>query len=256
MNNPEKKKREYMNQDELVEDFEKTYSKPKLRKWLQGIANRNKDLVDLFILGQPKNPYYRPKDNRPITKWDNEYFALVNWIIPMKKYKYKEVSWEHYCNSKNVKRSSIIPFVRTNGLKYWLLGTFRDYDNNNPILSDFGGKCEEEDRKDECPSLKCALRELGEESKDLLNIPVKNAINEGNYTIFEGTYENEKIYFIIVELEYENVRNIPENFKNKKWDKEFLGSLNFYRQRDIQTDIYKTAKNLTDFIDYLYKTGQ
>ena len=76
------KKREFMNDEELIQDFNKRYSnKP---RWLELIANDNKYYVNKFILGKPKNPFYK-QDNSFIKKGDKEYYALTDWIIPNKK---------------------------------------------------------------------------------------------------------------------------------------------------------------------------
>ena len=249
------KKPEFMEKEELIQRFNTRYSSSSKRKFLEGIANKNRNLVNKFILGKEKNPYYTPNDVSPITRNDNEYYALINWIIPQYRYKYKEVSWEDYCEDKNVWRSGVIPVVKIDGFNYWLLGSFHDYENtNNPILSDFGGACEEKD-KGRCTAYSCARREMLEETKNLLPGLVHAAISRGDVAILKG--ENldfkESIYFIFVELEYEDVKDISEQFKNKEWPKENFGNLGFYSQKDIKSGKYRTSKNLTDFLDYLGK---
>ena len=267
--------REYMTQKELVADFNSRYSKHKNRKWLDGIADKNVRLVNRLILGAEKNPFYG-QGIGPITRKDNEYYALVDWILPKKQYKYSEVSWDTYCQLweleartlriiPGVSRSSIIPVVKIDGVNYWMLANFHDYENSgDPILMDFGGACEPDDAlASACPSLSCAFRELAEESKVLLNSYVREAIDAGNIAIIEGTNYNwqkqkeEKINFLFVELDYEKVKDIPEVFstlpnpKNKEGRSENLGQLGFYKQKDIRAHKYRTSKNLTDFISFL-----
>jgi len=250
---------ENMSQDELIVRFNNRYSKNKYRNWLQRIADKNQNLVKRFILNHEKNPYYRD-GNGPITKYDNEYYALINWIIPVKSYNYREISWDEYCKN-SVFRSSIIPVVKMGNVNYWLLGSFRDYENSKePILSDFGGKCEEEDiyeSKSGCPALTCARRELHEENKGLLTELVNTAINKGNLAIIQGKTYEDNVNFIFVELDYDEVKNIPREFKTVEWDgEELLGNLNFYKQSDLKTGRYRTSKNLTDLLQYLYRTKQ
>ena len=254
-------KREFMSDDQLRDDFNKRFSKSSRRRWLEGIARRNRDLVNKFILGANKNAFYTPFDRSSITKNDNEYYALVDWIIPTKSYNYREanrdIAYEKYCENRNVSRSSIIPIVKLENSNYWLLNNFKDYeDTNDPILADFGGKCEAEDRDNSCPPLKCAERELNEESKGLLTNFVRKAIEEGNIAILEGTSrDGDKINFLFVELNYEDVKDIPERF-NAIPSEERLGKLGFYKQRDVKSGKYRTSKNLTDLLLFLYRTRQ
>jgi len=252
-------KPEFMTKNQLIERFNKRYSENKRRRFLDKIAVRNRKLVNKYILGQKKNPYFTPNDTRPITRNDNEYYALINWIIPQDNYKYKEVPWNEYCNDKNLFRSGVIPIVKINGLNYWLLANFHDYEGtDNPILSDFGGRCEDRDRNGICPAADCMLRELHEESKSLLTQKVKKSMEQGNLAILKGEnyYRREpNIYFVFVELDYEKVKNINEEFKAKPWPKENFGSLGFYRQKDVKSGKYRTSKNLTDLLDYMERYG-
>lgn len=249
-----------------------------LKPFLNNMAEKNQMLINKWILGKPKNLYYKVNNVSPINKNDNEYYALILWTIPSKIYDYKELNkrsnnfWNKYCNSTNTIRSSIIPFVNFEGKKIWLLGSFHDYDNTeNPILTDFGGKCEAEDRRNKCPNLRCAMRELEEESKNLLSEVINSAIqNQDNYTVFEGTYiknkhskypKNEHIYFMFVQVKYDDVKDIPTLFSQKKSESlelgkqvEKLGKLGFYDQNDLLNFKYRTSKNLTDLIMYFNKS--
>lgn len=254
-------KPEFMTKKQFVERFNKRYSNPKKRRFLDKIADRNRYLVNNYILGWKKNSYFTPNDTRPITRRDNEYYALINWIIPQDNYKYNEVSWDTYCKDKNVLRSGVIPIVKIDGLNYWLLGNFHDYEETDmPILSDFGGRCEEKDVKGICPAADCMLRELHEETKGLLSYKVKESMEQGNLAVLKGTnyYRGPNVYFVFVELDYEDVRNISEEFKKKPWESESgktenFGSLGFYRQKDVKSGRYRTSKNLTDLLDYMYR---
>ena len=150
------KNREFMNDEELIQDFNKRYSnKP---RWLEVIANDNNYYVDKFILGKLKNPFYK-QGNSFIKKGDKEYYALTDWIIPNKKYQYiHNITWKEFCNDKNVVRSSIIPVVKINDENYWILGSFKDYqETENPILIGFGGQCEKKDKKRGCPAINLSL---------------------------------------------------------------------------------------------------
>ena len=248
-------------------DFPKQYvvAREYMRK-LDKIARGEPYLVEKWIVGQKKNPKYKQERRGDvITKMDTEFLALTAWLLPDVRYKYKQVRQEEMCKFGNGEyklfRSSIIPIVNIDGVNHWLLGSFADYaETGNPILSDFAGRCERYDMKEPCPATACALRELNEESKGLLIGPVKEAMkNPRNVAVFEGVNEEvkEKVYFIFVSLKYEDVSEIPNLFsqtdmsemnKNKK---EKLGPLSFYKQTDIKSFKFRTAKNLTDFLFYL-----
>ena len=178
---------------EKITFFYEKFSKNYQRNRLQKIANRNSFLVNKFILNQQKNPFYTPNDTSPITKKDNEYFALIDWIIPEINYNYKIISVIDYLKTEKVYRSSIIPVVKINGENYWLLGNFYDYENSgDPILADFGGKCNE----NETP-FQCALRESSEESNKLLFNLLENVSNNDYIAIYEGTSNvNKETVFI------------------------------------------------------------
>ena len=239
---------------------------------LDRVARRESYLVKKWILGQEKNRKYKQeRGENKITKMDIEYLALVGWLLPDVRYEYKQVKQEEMCkfrNSETAKnkqyklfRSSIIPVVNIDGVNHWILGSFADYaDTENPILSDFAGRCESYDLKEKCPVTACAMRELEEESKGLLTKYVTEAMtNPRNVAVFEGVNEDkkEKVYFIFVSLKYEDTKEVPSQFsktdmseinKNKK---EKLGPIAFYKQSDVKNFKFRTAKNLTDFIFFL-----
>ena len=256
-------------------DFPKQYvvAREYMRK-LDKVARSEPYLVEKWILGQEKNRKYKQeRGGNTITKMDTEYLALVGWLLPDVRYGYKQVKQEEMCkfrtsetpNFKDKKyklfRSSIIPVVNIDGVNHWILGSFADYaDTENPILSDFAGRCESFDLKEKCPVTACAMRELEEESKGLLTKIVTEAMkNPRNVAVFEGVNEEKKevLYFIFVSLKYEDTKEIPYQFlqtdmsemnKNKK---EKLGPIAFYKQSDVKNFKFRTAKNLTDFIFFL-----
>lgn len=244
---------------EKVADFNKRYGyhNKSNRDSLDKIAYNNKNLIKKFILGKAKNPFYTPYNTSPIKEQDNEYYALIQWIIPKERLDYKIVGWQEYCSGKNVIRSSFIPVVKINGVNHWLLGSFHDYEKtNNPILSDFGGTCEAKDKKTNCTAFNCALRELNEESEGGLSKIVDESIINGNMVIYQATLRNNyKIYFTFVELDYDSVKDFLEYFKTiknvKTIGEEKFGKIELYNQKDIKGGKYRTSKNLTDFLDFL-----
>lgn len=233
-------------------------------------AKNNKELVEKWILKKPKNPYYtninKDENKDIINEGDNEYYALIEWIIPDKKYQYTEIipSLEIFCkdykfvngrivkNQKKLTRSSFIPVVNINGKQYWMLGSFHDYSNTKtPILMDFGGSCNEFEDMKGCPPLACAFRELEEESKGLLPQIIDNIKNLQKVVFIQGETKDEIIYFIFVFLEYNDVKHIPRIFldiKNPKYEK--LGPIDFYDKDKLFNREYRTSKNLTDLITF------
>ena len=270
--------------------FEERLKKPKQKEYLSRVANYqtkgkllNAKLIKEWIVGAPSNPFFVENRNKKrIEVKDIEYYALIDSIIPATNYDYREISlndFEHNCqryDEYSLRRASFIPLVNIEGQRYWLLGNFHDYANtDNPILMDFGGRCENIDKKQTCPAITCAARELLEESHHLLYniiLDVFNRNDKDKIAIFEGRNEKnkEKVYFFVVELPYESVKDIPAIFdeinisilrrqrereynypKIKKEEK--LGPLHFYLQSDIKKRKYRTSKNLTDFVSYLNK---
>jgi hypothetical protein len=245
-------------------------------------------LIDKWILNK------KSKKGTPISRQDNEYFQLINWLLPSVNYNYKELTWDNFLSNMKsldkvqLKRAGIIPVVKLNDVNYWLLGSFHDYEKaglNNYILTDFGGTCEKLDLENEYPILKsskneysnfrnsgvlkCALREAHEESLGLLNSALNDALMnaEKNVTVFLGENNNENIleniYFFIIEVKYELIVSVLEEFPdlekkkrrlrqyNRKKKVENYGPIGLYKQDDIRARIYRTSKNLTDFISFL-----
>jgi len=260
-----------------VSQYLERYSNPKNTNYLEIKVKKNEDLVKKWILGRPKNPYYPSNKEGDIQKDDLEYYALLDWTLPRINYKYELfemnniLEYNKYCSRNNYKivRSSIIPVVKINNENHWILGTFHDYkDQENLIIADFGGKCEKEDETKQnilgfepeetyyfrCKPLNCALRELEEESRGVLTKIIKERIqNYQNIVVFEGSNYNrkEKIYFMFVLLDYNEVKDAPYNFQQKKQKEkkgEKLGNINFFPQNDIFSRKLRTSRDLTDLI--------
>ncbi len=234
------------------------YSRPEKNR-IDKIASNERYLTNKWILGKEKNPYYKQENpGNEINRYDIEYLALADWILPKTRFAYREVTRAQMCVPDEYKliRASIIPIVDFRGEKCWLLGSFHDYEKtDNPILTDFGGTCEESDRRKPCPATYCALRELQEESKGLLMGPILDSMKDKNkMAIFEGKNDyKEKLYFIFVSVNYETIKHIPQQFMHtdRLDGKEKFGPINFYAQFDIKKYSFRTAKNLTDFINFL-----
>lgn len=239
-----------------MKKFNKKYTNSKNRVWLSEIAKRNQKLVDQFILGKRKNPYYTPTDTSGINEEDNEFYALVDWIVPAKTYRYKMASWEEFTNDKSASRVGIIPIINVEGDNYWLLGQFHDYVKTpDPILSDLGGQCEKSEN-----SYDCLFRELREESNEKLTNLIRRNLEDAVenrswmqiYKGFHGGKSPDTIYFIFVNTEYNEFLNNPRLYtENTGKTGESFGSRSFYNQQDLLNRRYRTAKNLTDFINYL-----
>lgn len=237
-----------------VEKFNKDYGyyNQSNRNRLRKLADKNRNLVNKFILGKPKNPFYTPRDTSLITERDNEYYALIQWTFPREKYTYKEVGLKEFLNDKAA-RVGIIPVVKKDDVNYWLLGSFADYENTpNPILADFGGGCKASDKS----PLVCGERELREESKDLLTELFNDAIEDDGMAILQGTNYSGKtrIYFLFVELDLYDVDKVMREFPDAppyKDNKEHFGNLRLYKQSDVKSGKYRTSKNLTDLLSYL-----
>jgi hypothetical protein len=252
-------------------EFARKYKVRTVRESLDDIAREEKYLVDRWILDNEKNPHYRidyrTERDKYIQRGDAEYYALIDWTLPSTTYKYREIkitedNFSSYCNTDKkykLKRSSIIPIVKIGKENYWMLGSFADYEKTgNPILSDFAGSCEKSDLKNICPPISCAFRELHEEVKGLLDEIIQKAMADyKNVACFEGISEKkgEKIFFLFVYLDYNDVKSIPSLFletdrlDHNKHEK--LGPIGFYKQSDVKKYRYRLAKNLTDFIGYL-----
>jgi len=266
----------------MANSFPKRYYREFNQKRLERIGDGN-NLTNQWILGKERNPYYLDKDTKYVTKRNIEYFALVDWTLPTIRYKYKQLKKEEYYKllredeeerkeKKNIKvvRASFLPMVRMyrneNGREkmenYYFLGNFHDYeDTDMPILADFGGKCENKDRN----FLECAKRELGEESKHLLD----DVINEelklfdedfDRIEVYEGREEksDEMVIFFVLLLEkdYDFFEKINIEFKELPRGKEFFGAPALYKQKDVKSRKYRTSKNLTDFVSFLNRRSK
>ena len=158
-------------------------------------------------------------------------------------------------------RSSFIPYIIIDEQIYWLLGSFHDFPE---VKVDFGGKC----RKGENP-IKCAFRELREETRGVLVEPVRQALADGRAVVFKG-YNNhrsvkhydKRVIFILVNMTNQlddldkiqfSIDSVPTITKEK------FGPLNFYAERDIfhgrdsqnrGIRLY-TSYALTDFVQFL-----
>ena len=154
-------------------------------------------------------------------------------------------------------RSSYIPYIVIDGTKYWLLGSFFDFPE---IKVDFGGKCE----RGEGP-IPCASRELQEETRGVLNEPVRRALADGRGTIYKGynlarsdKNRNKRVIFIMVDMtDYlEDLDEIQKEIEqSERITNEKFGPLDFYREPDVLRGM-DTRKNnnriytslaLTDF---------
>ena len=210
-------------------EFSKKFGKRDFLDKLDIVAANNSPLVEKWILNSKKNPIY--KYNKGIvTKGSTEYYALIDWTLPDTKYQYKVIKLKDLNDDYKLKRSSIIPFVKVNNQKYWLLGSFHDYEKTNtPILTDFAGTCEKRDfGKNRPAALECALRELHEESKGLLDDIVEKRLTEDNVVVFEGKNEQKKekviFIFVLIDMKEKEFENIQERF-NQSYSKEKFGPL-------------------------------
>ena len=213
---------------------------------------------------------YQRTDMRQRTTETKEERPSDKYTTPKVNYEYQTVSWEEfmadrYTGYKSV-RSSFIPTVIKDGERHWLLGSFHDFPNE--ILMDFGGSCVKWDppRKysqgqNQSKNLQhqfgCAMLELNEESKGLLVQPVLHSLGTVKPVVYRGTDRNrsEYVWFVLVQLPYEKVVNIPAEFLVAPYvhEGEELGPLGFYKESDIlgANFQHRTSQNLTDFINYL-----
>lgn len=185
-----------------------------------------------------------------------------NYTIPKIRYEYDEVSLETFMGNKYdgfiTVRSSIIPYVIVNDEIYWILGSFHDYPRD--ILMDFGGRClisSQHERKNYQHQFGCAMLELNEESKGLLVKPVLASMGTNEIFIYRGrdNYHKEYVWFVMVQLDYDEVKPLVDRFESTLYvhEGEKLGPLGFYKESDIISNNHRTSSNLTDFINY-YRT--
>ncbi len=209
-------------------------------------------------------------DRSQLTTEPKEQRPGDNYTRPKVKYEYRNVTWEEfisdrYTGYKSV-RSSFIPIVIIDEERHWLLGSFHDFPND--ILMDFGGSCIKWDpprkyahgrtqSKNFQHQFGCAMLELNEESKGLLVQPVLHSLGTNKPVVYRGTNRDRKeyVWFVLVQLPYEKVTNIPHEFEVSPYvhEEEKLGPLGFYKEREIlgKNFQHRTAQNLTDFINYL-----
>ena len=179
---------------------------------------------------------------------------------PKINYKYEQVSWEMFMNDtgdyKTV-RSSFIPYIKSFGEDYWILGSFHDH---RDILTDFGGSCilfgsfKGIQRRNYQHAFGCAMLELNEESKGLLVKPVLASLGLNEIAIYRGIDElrKEYVWFVMVPLNYHVAKIAVDSFEvTPNISNELLGPINFYRYNDIINKKYRTSRNLTDFVNYL-----
>lgn len=188
---------------------------------------------------------------------------------PKTEYYYEKVPWEAFLDNtytgyKTI-RSSFIPFVKRNGKCYWVLGSFHDYPKD--ILTDFGGSCihwdpprqyiqkGQKQMRNYQHQFGGAMVELYEESKGLLVQPVLGSLAKNKPKVFRGTddIKKEYVWFVMVELDYENIKNIGKQFQKTPYvseDEEF-GPIDFYEESHILTGKYRSSRNLNDFINFL-----
>ena len=197
---------------------------------------------------------------------------IKKYTEPKIRYRYRRMSWDNYISDEytgyRTVRSSIIPVTTINGETYWLLGSFWDFPKE--ILTDIGGACkmwEPKAIKGQPPPRKqernrksnfgCAIIELYEESKGLLVKPVLKflgSLDNDDIYIYEGIdyKQKERVIFIFVPLDYNEIRFIPEQFislPDPIYEK--LGPIDFYAEEDILAKRYYTSRNLTDFVNFL-----
>jgi len=222
-----------------------------------------------IITRNPRTTNVIVRSNCVITREGDQY------TIPKTIYNYQIVPWEAFLDNtytgyKSV-RSSFIPYVNILNERFWLLGSFHDFPRD--ILMDFGGSCVLWDPPKEFAQGRyqsknyqhqfgCAFLELNEESKGLLVQPVLKSLGTSKPVVYRGTDDKTKehVWFVMVELEYESVKNITRDFDAAPYvlKGEELGPLDFYKEVEL-LDIkskYRTARNLTDFINYLRTLDQ
>jgi len=192
------------------------------------------------------------------------------YTVPTTQYEYRKMPWEAFLDNtytgyKSV-RSSFIPYVVQNGIRYWVLGSFHEYPRD--ILMDFGGSCiiwdppkkyaqGRRQRRDYQHQFGGAMLELNEESKGLLVQPVLRSLGTTKPDVYRGTCEKKKehVWFVMVELEYEEVSEIVRVFDDAPYilKDEPLGPIDFYKESIVlqKKSPYRTSKNLTDFVYYL-----
>ena len=214
----------------------------------------------------------RNKNNNRNVRLSAKEKRAIGYTTPKVRYRYELTNWNDYMANKydgyrNI-RSSFIPVTTINDETYWLLGSFWDYPND--ILADFGGSCKmweppaikgkpvpkSQERNRQAP-FGCAMIELHEESKGLLDQPILRSLgilDKNGFQIYQGKDDRrkEKVYFMFIPLNYEEVKDIPtifETLPNPETEK--FGPLGFYKETDILQNKFRPTRNLQDFINFL-----
>jgi len=253
--------------EKIVRQYKSRYFNIKnLKKELKKKEYGNEKLINKWIIGRPKNPYYpKPEyEKDTIRKDDAEYYALLDWLLPKFKYNYSQVPFSKIFEKDNYKieRSSIIPYyIDQNGKMFWLLNSFHDYpfynDPENLILGDIGGKCEQKDKEEgkfKNEALNCAVREFNEETRDVLKDKINILILLSEFIlVFEGRNDffKKKIYFFFVKFKYDDIKDVPEKFRQTEEKRENLGDVDFYPSTEILNRNLRTSRDFTGLINYL-----
>lgn len=221
---------------------------------------------------QGRNP--RTTSRRNNTLKNVERIKGDNYTIPKTNYTYEKVSWEVFLDNTydgfHTVRSSFIPYVMIDNERYWVLGSFHDFPKD--ILMDFGGSCiifdpprkylihNQRQLRHYQHQFGCAMLELNEESKGLLVKPVLQSLGTNQVSVYRGSdnYKKEYVWFVMVPLDYNVVKNVINEFPNAPYvlKGEKLGPLDFYKESDMLNKERRTSRNLTDFIDYLSQVSQ
>jgi len=164
-----------------------------------------------------------------------------------------------YDNRNAIKRSSYIPYIVTNGERYWLLGSFHDFPQ---IKVDFGGKCNMKSRE---TGYDCATRETNEETSNVLTEYILPQIKNKNLiTVYRGYNKNQyrsnynegSNVFIMIDMTNNiDVLDVINNKIDLAWSEkpdpksEVFGPLGFYKEQDILNGSVLTSFALTDFVN-------
>lgn len=247
--------------------------------WRKGIAFTKDQNLNISS-NNPKKPrvnygVWFKDENTQIRWYTDPYFKGTSKSNKFT-YNYKEIDSTDI-RKKHYHRASIIPYIEVNKHFYWLLGSFVDF---NFIKSDFGGKCEGNEKATDC-----SLREMAEETNNVLNNYLPKLLDNNNVTIYEGTNimnpRSPQVAVFMVKLDMNNMdlmdkiqeeiveakksknsdNKEKEGSKNSDIDKkhitESFGKLGFYKEADVMRGYDKndneilTSVNLTDFVNYL-----
>ncbi len=225
----------------------------------QQVQTRNPRTLDIKSLSKLTTVKSAPTNIKPSD----------NYTIPKVRYKYEQVSWEVFMDNtydtfKTI-RSSFVPYVMFNNKRYWVLGSFYDFPRD--ILMDFGGSCvlfdppreflqpNQRQMRNYQHQFGCAMLELNEESKGLLVKPVLKSLGTDGARVYRGSdnTKREYVWFVMVQLDHHEVKPLVDKFESAPYilKGEKLGPLGFYKESDILNKVYRTTKNLTDFVNHL-----